>query len=227
MVLDVRLGAAATFVPRGARLADIGSDHAYLPIALCLEGKIDCALASDINDGPVMAATANINKNGLASKIRAIRADGLDSAREFDPDCITVLGMGGELIVSILDRAEWIKDEKITLILQPMTHPEVLASYLAENGFETVDEIIVQDGGRDDRIYRIICARHSGVRYEISDVEALIGKKNIVRRDGVTVAYVERLIRVLDARIQGKKSAGQDTASEDKLVLELKKILEA
>lgn len=227
MVLDVRLGAAATFVPRGARLADIGSDHAYLPIALCLEGKIDCALASDINDGPVMAATANINKNGLASKIRAIRADGLDSAREFDPDCITVLGMGGELIVSILDRAEWIKDEKITLILQPMTHPEVLASYLAENGFETVDEIIVQDGGRDDRIYRIICARHNGVRYEISDVEALIGKKNIERRDGVTVAYVERLIRVLDARIQGKKSAGQDTASEDKLVLELNKILEA
>ena len=227
MVLDVRLGAAAKFVPMGARLADIGSDHAYLPIALCLEGRIDRALASDINDGPVMAAVANINKNGLSSKIRAIRADGLDSAREFDPDCITVLGMGGELIVSILDRAEWIRDERITLVLQPMTHPEALARYLAENGFEVIDEIIVQDGGRDDRIYRIICARYSGVRYEISDVEALIGKKNIERRDGVTVAYVERLIRVLDARIQGKKSAGQDTASEDKLVLELKKILEA
>ena len=227
MVLDIRLRTAADMVPKGARLADIGSDHAYLPIALCLENKIECALASDINEGPVRAAVANIHKNGLGDRIVAVRADGLDKTRDFAPNCITVLGMGGELIVSILDKAEWVRKEGITLVLQPMTHPEILAKYLAENGFETVDEIIVQDGGRDDRIYRIICARHSGVRYEISDVEALIGKKNIERRDGVTVAYVERLIRVLDVRIQGKKSAGQDTASEDKLVLELKKILEA
>ena len=68
MVLDVRLRAAADLVPRGSRLADIGSDHAYLPIALCLEGKIDRALASDINDGPVAAAVANISKNGLTDR---------------------------------------------------------------------------------------------------------------------------------------------------------------
>ena len=227
MVLDTRLGAAAKFVPRGARLADIGSDHAYLPIALCLDGKIDCALASDINEGPVAAAVANVHKNGLASKIQAIRADGLDSAREFSPDCITVLGMGGELIVSILDRAEWIKDEKITLVLQPMTHPETLSRYLAENGFKITDEVIVCDGGRDDRIYRIISAIYCGVAYEISEVEALIGKKNIERLDSVTVTYIERLIRVIESRIRGKKSAGQDTAYEDRLVFEMKKILEA
>ena len=227
MILDVRLGAAAALVPRGARLADIGSDHAYLPIALCLDGKIECALASDINEGPVAAAVSNINKNGLASKIKAIRADGLDSARDFDPDCITVLGMGGELIVTILDRAEWIRDEKITLVLQPMTHSEVLSRYLAENGFETVDEVIVQDGGRDDRIYRLISAKYCGVPYRLSDAEALIGKKNIERLDSVTVAYIERLIRVLEARICGKKSAGQATDDEDRLVTEMKRILEA
>lgn len=227
MILDVRLGAAAALVPRGARLADIGSDHAYLPIALCLDGKIECALASDINEGPVAAAVSNINKNGLGSKIKAIRADGLDSARDFAPDCITVLGMGGELIVTILDRAEWIRDEKITLVFQPMTHPEVLSRYLAENGFETVDEVIVQDGGRDDRIYRIISAKYCGVPYRLSDAEALIGKKNIERLDPVTVAYIERLIRVLEARICGKKSAGQATDDEDELVTEMKRILEA
>ncbi len=227
MVLDVRLGAAAALVPRGARLADIGSDHAYLPIALCLDGKIECALASDINEGPVAAALSNINKNGLSAKITAIRADGLDSARSFAPDCITVLGMGGELIVSILDRAEWIKDEKITLILQPMTHPEVLARYLAENGFEIIDEVIVCDGGRDDRIYRIISAKYCGEPYVLTDAEALIGKKNVERLDGVTVAYIERLIRVIESRIRGKRSAGQSTEDEDKLVFEMKKILEA
>ena len=129
MVLDKRLRAAADMVPAGARLADIGSDHAYLPIALCLENRIEYALASDINEGPVKAAMANIAKNGLEERIRAVRADGLDETEPFAPDCITVLGMGGELIVSILSRAEWIRDGRITLVLQPMTHPEILAKY--------------------------------------------------------------------------------------------------
>ena len=161
MILDTRLRAAAEMVPRGARLADIGSDHAYLPIALCLEGKIEYALASDINEGPVASARANIAKNGLASKIEAIRADGLDDARDFAPDCITVLGMGGELIVTILDRAEWVRDERITLVLQPMTHAEILSEYLAANGFAVSDERIVSVGERDDRIYRLIKASYT------------------------------------------------------------------
>ena len=85
MILDTRLRAAANMVPQGARLADIGSDHAYLPIALCLENKIKYALASDINEGPVAAAVANIHKNGLAHRIEAVRADGLDKTKDFSP----------------------------------------------------------------------------------------------------------------------------------------------
>lgn len=226
MVLDVRLGAAARLVPAGSRLADIGSDHAYLPIALCLDGKIDCALASDINEGPVRAAVANIRKNGLSDRIKAIRADGLAGARGFAPDCITVLGMGGELIVSILDAAEWIRDENITLILQPMTHVEVLSRYLASEGFEVTDELIVRDGGRDDRIYRIMSARYCGITREITDCEALVGKKNIERLDDVTVAYIERLIRIFGVKISGKRSANQDASEEERLIKELKGILE-
>ena len=212
-------------VPRGARLADIGSDHAYLPIALCLENKIECALASDINDGPVAAAVANIHKNGLADKIEAVRADGLDKTRAFAPDCITILGMGGELIVSILDKADWVKDEGITLVLQPMTHPEILAKYLAENGFEVIDERIVQDGGRDDRIYRIISAKFDGKRRELTEGEALIGRINVDRGDSVTRAYIERNIRVLETRIRGKVGAGSDAESEVFLSDELRTFL--
>ena len=226
MILDVRLGAAAALVPKGARLADIGSDHAYLPISLCLDGKIDCALASDINEGPVAAAVANIKKNGLCDKIEAIRADGLDGAREFDPTCITILGMGGELIVSILDRADWIRDEKITLILQPMTHPEALSRYLAEKGFESIDETIVRDGGRDDRIYRIISARYTGKSADVGEVEALVGKKNIERLDEVTRAYIHRLIRIYSVRAEGKEGADQDASAEKNIIKELSEILE-
>lgn len=226
MILDVRLRTAADMVPRGARLADIGSDHAYLPIALCLENKIECALASDINEGPVAAAVANIHKNGLADKIKAVRADGLDKTRAFAPDCITILGMGGELIVSIIDKADWVKDEKITLVLQPMTHPEILAKYLATEGFEIIDEKIVRDGSRDDRIYRIICAKFDGKRRELTEGEALVGKINLASGDEAARAYIERIIRVFEVRIAGKSGAGTDATLEQSIVDELKTYLE-
>ena len=225
MILDIRLRTAADMVPKGARLADIGSDHAYLPIALCLENKIECALASDINEGPVRAAVANIHKNGLSDRIVAVRADGLDKTRDFSPNCITVLGMGGELIVSILDKADWVKDEGITLVLQPMTHPEILAKYLAENGFEIIDEKIVRDGGRDDRIYRIISAKFDGIKRSLSDGEALVGRINIDRGDEITAAYIKKNIRILDVRIMGKSGAGADAESEKALVAELSSFL--
>ena len=226
MVLDIRLRTAADMVPKGARLADIGSDHAYLPIALCLENKIECALASDINEGPVQAAVANIHKNGLGDRIVAVRADGLDKTRDFAPNCITVLGMGGELIVSILDKAEWVKDEGITLVLQPMTHPEILAKYLAEEGFDFIDEKIVRDGTRDDRIYRIICAKFDGKRRELTEAEALVGKINLASGDEAARAYIERIIRVFSVRIAGKRGAGADASVEESIVDELKSYLE-
>ena len=210
-------------VPTGARLADIGSDHAYLPIALCLENKIEYALASDINEGPVNAARVNIQKNNLSARVSAIRADGLDKTKDFAPDCITVLGMGGELIVSILDKAEWIKDERINLVLQPMTHPEILAKYLSENGFAIVDDRIVRDGSRDDRIYRVLSARYDGENRELTEAEAHVGRKNLDRCDEATQAYCERLMRIFETRARGKQGSGGDAKAELDLIEEIKK----
>ena len=221
MNLDKRLSAAAELVPHGARLADIGSDHAYLPISLCLDGKIEYALASDINEGPVASAIANIHANGLDGKISAVRADGLAASRDFAPDCISVLGMGGELIVSILDAADWIRDERITLVLQPMTHPEILSKYLAENGFYIKDEIIVKDKDRTDRIYRIICAGFDGKLREISEAEAYVGRINLERGDADTVEYVKKILRTLRVRIDGKRASGNDCSYEEELCTSL------
>lgn len=225
MNLDKRLRAAAELVLRGARLADIGSDHAYLPIALCLENIIEYALASDINEGPVAAAVANIHKNELSDRVSAIRADGLGGARNFAPDCITVLGMGGELIVSILDAAPWIMNPDMTLILQPMTHGEILAKYLAKQGFCTDEERIVRDGSRDDRIYRIIRAHFDGQTRILSDSEALIGRYNLDRGDKITRAYIEKNIRVLETRMRGKMMSDADVSYESSVLSELKKYL--
>ena len=147
------------------------------------------------------------------------------AARDFAPDCITVLGMGGELIASILERAEWVRDEKITLVLQPMTHAEILARYLAENGFAVIDEAIVSVGERDDRIYRLMKARFDGERRYIGNAEALVGRINLERGDGVTKRYISRIIAVLKMKIAGKEKAALDTSEETSLITELEKYL--
>lgn len=222
MILNVRLRAAAELVPNGARLADIGSDHAYLPIALCLENKIECALASDVNVGPTTSAAVNIAKNGLSGRIQAVCADGLDAAEDFAPSCITILGMGGELIATILKRADWIKRQGITFVLQPMTHAEILSDFLLSNGFRINDERIVCDGGRDDRLYRIMCAEYDGIVRTEAYEERLIGKKNLERADDLTVAYVRRTVRALEAVIDGKTVSGRDARAEKDIVKKLK-----
>ena len=221
MNLDKRLSAAAEMVPHGARLADIGSDHAYLPIALCLDGKIEYALASDINEGPVASAISNVRANGLLDKISVVRADGLDLARAFDPDCISILGMGGELIVSILDAAAWIRDERITLVLQPMTHAEIVAKYLADNGFYIKDEKIVKDGERSGKLYRIMCAGYDGIARRISEADAYIGAINLDRGNAEALEYIDKTVRSLGVRIEGQKKAGKDAPCEQRLHDEL------
>lgn len=228
-ILDERLSAAASMVREGRRFADIGSDHAYLPIYLCSSGKVECALASDINKGPVAAALENIAQYGVQGRVTAILSDGLEAARDFCPEDIAILGMGGELIVSIIDRAEWVKDENIRLILQPMTHAHTLTKYLLDHGFSIVDEkICATSSTRSDRIYRVIAAEYSGNKDTWSDAECLIGKINIERAragDKLTRKYIQHTIDVYNVRINGKAQAGACADNEIDIVKELEAIL--
>lgn len=221
-MLDKRLMAAADFVPQGATLADIGSDHAYLPIYLVQTGVAIRALASDINVGPVRAAKKNILSYGVGDKVVAQRADGLCGVRDFCPDCITILGMGGELIVRIIDDAPWVKNKNIRLILQPMTHSEILSRYLCDSGFEIIDETLVCDGERDDRIYRIIVAQYDGSKRKLSDAEHYVGIFNLKRRSGGLETYIKRLISMLETKRNGRIAGRLDTLEEDRLIAELK-----
>lgn len=223
-ILDSRLSAAAGFVPAGARLADIGSDHAYLPIQLVLSGVAECALASDINEGPVRAARKNIEEFGVGDRVRCMCSDGLCGVEDFAPDCITVLGMGGELIVRILHAAPWIRAEGIRLILQPMTHSEAVSRYLCSEGFKITDETIVCDGTRDDRIYRIIVAEFDGIKRELNDAEHYIGKKNIETRVQGTNEYASRLMSALRVRIDGRRVGGLDCTDDERLLRSLEEI---
>ena len=124
--INDRLLTAIPFVRQGKRFADIGTDHAYLPIYLMDKGIIASAVAADINQGPLDKAQENILKYGFNDSISTVLCDGLTKIKPDSVDDIAIFGMGGELIVKIIDEASWVKDSDKRLILQPMTHPEKL-----------------------------------------------------------------------------------------------------
>ena len=218
--LDRRLACAASFVREGAVLADVGTDHAYLPIALCLADKIKGGVVTDINKGPIERARANIKAHGLDGRLAAILTDGLCGAEKYSPTDITVLGMGGELIVGIISRAEWTKNKNIRLCLQPMTHAEILRAYLAENGYRIIDEALV----KEDKIYQIIVAEYSGKHENFSLAELYFGRYNIERGGEYLAQMLSSWERILSVRIAGKEGSGESAAEERELMAQIEQI---
>ena len=171
-----RLSLCADMVRGGSRLADIGTDHGYLPIELCRSGKIPSALACDINPLPLNTAKENIARYGLSDRIRTRLSDGLKEVRPDEADDIVIAGMGGELIRDILAAAPWVKDDSKKLILQPMTHHEDLVSWLYENGFMITRQDAVLDEGK---YYTVISACYTGVPRTHSRAFEIIGMHDL------------------------------------------------
>ena len=219
--LSKRLSAAASFVRDGAVCADIGTDHAYIPISLVLDGKIKYAIASDINEGPILNAKENIEKYGLSDKITARISDGLNGIEEYKPDSIVICGMGGELIARIINDCEYVKQKGIQLILQPMTSIAELREYLS-HGFKVYDEDIVFDA---DKLYQIICAEYDGKEHTYTSAELEIGKINIEKRPKLYENLVRSFIDKKKKRYNGLKHGGHPTEKVEKEIYELEKLL--
>lgn len=217
-VLRARLTAVLGEVRRGSVAADVGTDHAHLPIALCLSEICPRVIASDVRDGPIASARENICRYGLSDRITVIKTDGLHGIEDYDPDDILISGMGGELIVRILSEAPFIKKNGKRLVLQPQTHPELVRAYLAENGFRIVAEHVARDDG--DRIYQIITAEYDGIVRALGTTpEArtalLLGKQGMGQDDTLYRAAAERLRAVYLRRIAGKRSAEGNAEKDD------------
>lgn len=213
-----RLRRAADFVRKGSVVADVGTDHAYLPITLLLEGNAVRAVASDIHKGPLLRAKQNIGAWNLTDKIDTVLTDGLLGIRPYAPTDILILGMGGELIARILQDATWTKDSTLRLILQPMTHPEAVRRFLWENGYTIEEEALIEE----EKIYQILCASYTGVREEFSSLALLVGKQNLEARDPLCYALCRRFRSVFEERLRGKRSVGADTLEEENMLKELK-----
>ena len=169
---DERMALCASFVRDGAAVADIGTDHAYLPVWLVRSGKVPSAVAADLREGPLKNAAANIEKNGVSDKIKTVLSDGLDKIQPDDADDIVIAGMGGELIVRIIDRTPWLRNAGKHLILQPMTKADTLRRYLCENGFAVLCERACISLGKS---YCVMLCEYDGVVRECSDEFAYIG----------------------------------------------------
>lgn len=170
--LGVRLSAVAKRIRQGARVADIGTDHALLPVWLLQNGQCPSAVASDIGEGPAAAARRTVSGAGLEAAISVRVGDGLAPVQPDEVDDIVIAGMGGETIADILAAAPWVADARYRLVLQPMSKPERLRTFLAENGFSTVEEDVVAEG---ERLYTVMTVTFTGERRRLGFAEALMG----------------------------------------------------
>lgn len=169
--MNNRLHCIASLIPSGAGLIDVGTDHGYLPLALARSGYSGRLIASDLRPGPLANARRAAAAAGLTERIEFRLCDGLDGCEPESVDTIVIAGMGGDTICAILDRAEWVMDARYTLILQPMTHAEVLRYWLVNNGFSLQQEQLVEDGGS---LYAVLVTGFGG-ETRLKDAELFTG----------------------------------------------------
>lgn len=158
MHLDKRLQAVASLVPQGSRFADIGTDHAYLPVWLLEQGVIASAVAGDIAAGPCQAAQTTVAMHGAASSIAVRQGSGLAVLSPGEADCIAICGMGGSTIISILAADMAVAKGAQRLLLQPMAGAAALRRWLVAQGWCITREELVDD---EPHFYEIICAERA------------------------------------------------------------------
>ncbi|MCQ2425740.1 MAG: class I SAM-dependent methyltransferase [Lachnospiraceae bacterium] len=218
--LSNRLQTAADFVKPNARVADIGTDHAYLPAYLIMNGIASAAVASDLLEGPLKRAKATLDRYLPEGGVLLHLGNGLSGLEEFRPDTVMICGMGGELIASILTDAEWAWKPSVSFILQPMTRPETLRRFLFENGFAIEKERLA----RDDKLYTVLLVRYTGEKRYLPETEAVIGFSDPADSPELFLAYLDRLHDVYLVRQRGKEKAGIGHASEDGILIAIEEM---
>ena len=166
-MISKRLELVASFVPQGAVILDVGSDHAYLPIELVERGQIETAIAGEVVEGPYQSAVKNVEAHGLKEKIQVRLANGLAAFEEEDQvTVITIAGMGGRLIATILEEGLEKLSNIQRLILQPNNREDDLRIWLQDNGFQIVAESILEEAGK---FYEILVVEAGQMKLAASD----------------------------------------------------------
>ena len=189
MKLSKRLQTIADFVKKGAVVADIGTDHAHIPIYLIKNNIISRAYACDINKGPLEKAKENIANFGVRKNIVLRLSNGLDKMSNKEVDTIIIAGMGGELIIDILNRGKVFFDKKNTFILSPHTKVDEVRDYLIRNGFKIIKEDMCIDEGK---FYTVMEVRYTENTVMYSEAELLYGKYLIENKHPVLLRFLKK-----------------------------------
>ena len=164
--LTNRLLKIASLVTPNKRLADIGTDHGYIPVYLLNQGKINFAILADINKGPLENARSEVRRNKLEDKVDLRLGSGIEVLKKDEVDEIIIAGMGGILIAELLEANKEVAHSAEKLILQPMQAQDELRKYLFNNGYEILDECLEKE---DFRLYEIIVAKYTGKNTKVED----------------------------------------------------------
>ena len=225
MELSKRLQAVAGLVTAGSVLADIGTDHAYIPIWLTESGRIRGAVAMDVNPGPLERAEENIREHGLKDHICTRLSDGFAALKPGEADCAVIAGMGGGLTVRILREGRSIARTLKECILQPQSEIEKVRAFLLEEGFLFIKEDMVEEDGKYYPMMKVCppagkTGRASATKETWDETELRYGRYLLRDRNPVLRQYLEREIRIKTQIMEGLKGQDSPRAAERKLELE-------
>ena len=196
--LSVRLKAVAELVSDGRCLADIGTDHAYIPIWLVKSGRISEAIAADVNRGPLQRALEHVRDNGLEDRIKLRLSDGFLALKPGEADSAVLAGMGGGLMIRILKEGARVVEHLEECILQPQSEIEKVRAFLLEEGFLFIREDMVLDDGKYYPMMKVAPPGQKDTcsRERWSPVELRYGRLLLRDRNSVLRAFLEREIRL-------------------------------
>ena len=204
--LSLRLKKVSEYVRPGSDAADIGTDHAFLPVYLIQNNICKKVIACDVRKGPLLNAQKTLISVGLKDEIELRQSDGLSAFYPDEADDIIICGMGGTLITRILNECLWIKNSHYRLIIQPQSHEYEVREFLFSNGFSLIDDFTVEENGF---IYYGLCAEYNGINSKYSNCDIWYGN-TLKNKDVISNKYSQRVTDYLKVRYDSALKFGKD-----------------
>lgn len=211
MQLSTRLKLIAELIAPCTTLADVGTDHGYVPVYCVSNGLCKSAVAMDVNEQPLEKARENISKYNLQNSITTRLSDGLDALSKGEADCVVIAGMGGLLITNILQKGDHLLTGDTKLVLQPMLAQKELRQYLYSNNFAIADEYVCRE---EDKFYNIIITHKASEQIDYTQKDIIIGKNIDKTSPDVYADYLDYKISVCNKIINGLKMSKTDKKQE-------------
>ena len=216
--LSKRLQAVADLVSPGMRLADIGTDHAYIPIYLMENEKIPQAIAMDINKGPLERAEEHIKAHGLEHQIQTRLSDGMAKLQAGEADCAVIAGMGGALMIKILEEGRETAFQLQELVLQPQSELKKFRIYLLENGYRVLAEDMVYEDGKYYPMMKVKPGEMTGESWKPEELE--YGKYLLDTAHPVLKQFLEREIQICHGVLESLAKQDTERAKERRREME-------